>query len=341
MREKARLGPERNHRMQRIATLRPPLRIAASVLFWAVAASGQIYHAKIVVEGDTPTPSAPIVTAKLSNRLVAMCGLNVFGNGTVEYAINWRSREYDVHDADACPVTIKLAGYRTMEATLRSGAVIVLKRIGDHEGSTVSMTSLNAPKEARKAYEKGTAAMSEGKWAAAQKNFEKAVELYPQYAQAWCDLGEALHSQSQAKEARAAWDRALQADPKYLKTYLQAARMALQEGRTQDALDTTNRALEQNPIEFPGIYFFNAVAHFNLKQLDAAEKSVREAIEHDSTHEIPRAESLLGSVLANRGDWKGAIEHFNKYLEYSPNAADTAEVKKQISTLERRIAAAR
>lgn len=327
--------------MRQTATFQPPLRIAALVLLGAVAASGQIYHAKIVAEGDTPTPSAPIVTAKLSNRLVAMCRLNVFGNGTVEYVINWSSREYDVHDADSCPVTIKLAGYRTMDATLHNGAVIVLKRIGDHEGSTVSMTSLNAPKEARKAYEKGAAAMSESRWAAAQKSFEKAVELYPQYAQAWCDLGEALHAQSQGKEARTAWDRAIEADPNYLKTYLQSARLALEEGRTQDALETTNRALEQNPFEFPGIYFFNAVAHFNLKQMDAAEKSVLQAIEHDRLHEIPRAESLLGSILANRADWKGALEHFNKYLEYSPNAADAANVKKQIALLERRMADAR
>jgi tetratricopeptide (TPR) repeat protein len=72
--------------------------------------------------------------------------------------------------------------------------------------------------------------------------------------------------------------------------------------------------------------------------MDAAEKSVLQAIEHDGAHEIPRAESLLGSILANRGDWKGAIEHLNKYLEYSPSAADAANVKKQIALLERRMA---
>ncbi len=323
--------------MHETGVSRQALRTAAMGLLLSLTASGQIYHAKIVVEGDTPTPSAPTVIAKLSTRLVSMCALNVFGNGTVEYQINWRSRDYDVHDADSCPVTIKLAGYRTMDATLHSGAVIVLKRMGDHEGSTVSMTSLNAPKEARKAFEKGSAAMSERRWTAAEKSFEKAVEQYPQYAQAWCDLGEALHAQAKGKEARAAWDKALQADPKYLKTYLQAARLALEEGRTQDTLELTDRALEQKPFEFPGIYFFNAVAHFNLKQMDAAEKSVRAAIEYDGSHEIPRAESLLGSVLVHRGDWKGAIEHFKKYLEYSPQAADAGNVKQQIAALERRL----
>jgi tetratricopeptide (TPR) repeat protein len=333
-----RLAPDEIHSMRTTATFRPQLRIAALLLLGPVAAWAQIYHAKIVGEGDTPTPSAPIVTAKLSSRLIPMCGLNVFGNGTVEYAINWRSRDYDVHDADACPVIIKLAGYQTLEATLRSGAVIVMKRIGDHEGSTVSMSTLNAPKEARKAYEKGAAAMSERKWTAAQKHFERAVSLYPRFAQAWCDLGESLHAQSRGKEARVAWERAIESDPKYLKTYLQSARLALEEGRMQEALETTGRALEQTPIEFPGIYFFNAVAHFNLKQMDAAEKSVRQAIEYDRGHEIPRAESLLGSVLTNKGAFKDAIGHFKKYLEYSPNATDGDQVRKQIAALEQRLA---
>lgn len=329
--------------MEQHAALRRPLQLAAFALFGAMAAlgQGQIYHAKIVVEGDTPTPSAPRVVAKFSNRLVAMCALNVFANGTVEFQINWRSREFDVHDVDSCPVTISLAGYRTMDATLKSGAVIVLKRMGDHESSTVSMTSLNAPKEARKAFEKAQAAMSESKWEVAQKNLEKAVGLYPEYAQAWCDLGETLRSQSKGTEARAAWQHALQVDPKYLKSYLQLARLDLQEGRAEDALATTNRALELNPIEYPGIYFFNAVANFNLKRLDAAERSVRQAIEHDGAHEIPRAESLLASVLANRGNLREAIEHFNKYLEYDPKAPDADVVKKQIAALERRAAASK
>jgi len=323
--------------MRQQPVIRPSLQLAALVLWGALAASGQTYSAKIVVEGDTPTPAAPRVVAQLSNRLVVMCVLNVFANGTVQYQINWRSREYDVHDADGCPVTISLAGYKTMEATLHSGAVIVLKRAGDHEASTISMTSLNAPKDARKAFEKGQAALTQSKFADAQKNLERAVALYPDYAQAWCDLGEALHQQSKGPAARAAWQHAIQADPKYLKTYLQVARLDLEEHQMEDALATTSRALEQNPIEYPGIYFFNAVANFNLKRFDAAEKSARQAIEHDGAHEIPRAESLLGTVLAYRGELREAIQHFNKYLELAPKSQDAAEVKAQIGVLERRL----
>ena len=317
------------------------MRLLFGLLLLTVTASAQlVYNAKIVVEGDTPTPSAPQVIAKLAPNMEPLCYFNVFGNGTVDFRVNRRAREITPKDMDECPVTIKLAGYVTMEATLHNRAVIVLKRAGDHEGSMVSMASINAPKEARKAYEKGVAAASEKKWETAQKSFEKAIEIYPQYAQAWCYLGESLQAQSQGKAARAAWEKAIDLEPKYLKAYLQSARLALQEGRLQDVLALTDKAITMNPIEFPGIYFFNAVAHFNLKQWDAAERSARQAVENDNMHEIPAAENVLGSALVNKGDLKGALEHFRRYLEYSPGANDAAEVKKRIALIESRLEAA-
>jgi len=103
--------------------------------------------------------------------------LTMFGDGTVEYAVDWRSRPYDPSTADVCVVTIRLKGYRAMEATLRNDAVIVLKRLGDNEGSMVSMTALKAPEAAQKAYGKGVVAMTDKKWAVAQKNFERSVEI--------------------------------------------------------------------------------------------------------------------------------------------------------------------
>ena len=89
-----------------------------------------------------------------------------------------------------------------------------------------------------------------------------------------------------------------------------------------------------NPIEFPAIYFYHAVATYNLKRFDAAEKSARRTIDLDSHQEFPRAELLLGSVLAVRGDRAGALEHLRKYLELSPKAPDAAQVNQAISQLE-------
>src|SRR5271169_3538526 len=168
----------------------PTTRLCLLALLALPAAWGQQYTAKIVTEGNTPLPTTPLVIPQVSDRLVPFCGIaNIFGNGTVVYVMNYRAQVYDPKNADVCPVTIRLNGFRTTTGTLRQGATIVLKRVGDHEGSTISMASLNAPKDAKKAYDKGAAAMSEQKWANAQKDFEKAVAIYPEYSQAWSTRG--------------------------------------------------------------------------------------------------------------------------------------------------------
>lgn len=312
--------------------------LAFTAALAAVAtASAQTYHATIVTEDGSPLPTSPQIIPSMSDRLVQECAIvNIFGNGSVQYLVNLRSRVYDPATADMCDVTIRLKGYRPTQVTLRNDATVVLKRMGLHEGSTVSATSLKAPEPAKKAYGKGVNAMTDEKWAAAQKNFEKAVEIDPDYAQAWSDLGEVLAKLSMPTEARAAWEKAVAADPKYIKPYILLTMLDLQEKRPEDAITIGGRAVAMNPQEFPQLYFYYAVANFNLKHMDVAETSARRATELDGTHEIPRAELLLGSVLVAKGDRAGALQHFRKYLEILPKAPDAEQVKRAIAHWRRR-----
>src|SRR5580658_2332030 len=221
-----------------------------------------------------------------------------------------------------------------MQVTLRNDTTVVLKRMGLHEGTTVSASALNAPEPAKKAYGKGVNAMNDEKWPAAQKNFEKAVEIDPDYAQAWSDLGEVLQKLAKPMDARAAWEKAVQADPKYIKPYIQLTMLDLEEKKPEDAIAIGGKAVAMNPLEFPELYFYYAAANYNLKHLDVAETNARRATELDNSHEIPRAELLLGSVLIAKGDRAGALEHFRKYLQIVPKAPDAEQVKRAIAQLE-------
>jgi tetratricopeptide (TPR) repeat protein len=313
------------------------LSFRTGVLLLAAVATAlaQSYHATIVTEDGSPLPTSPQIIPSLSDRLVQECVItNTFGNGSLQYLVNYRSRPYDPSTADACTVTIRLKGYQAAQVTLRNDATIVLKRIGLHEGSTVSATALNAPEPARKAYGKGVIAMTDEKWAVAQKNFEKALEIDPDYAAAWSDLGAVLKKQSKPAEARAAYEKAVQADPKYIKPYIQLTMQDLEEKHPEDAIAIAGKAVAMNPLEFPELYFYYAVANFNLKHFDVAETNARRATELDHAHEIPRAELLLGSVLAAKGDRPGALQHFRKYLEILPKAPDAEQIKRAIAALE-------
>lgn len=306
-----------------------------AVLAGAGTARAETFHAQIATEDGTPLATSPQIIPLLTNSLMQECVIvNIFGNGSIQYAVNYRSRPYDPATVDVCSVTIRMKGYRTVQVTLRNDATIVLKRIGLHEGSTVSATALNAPEPARKAYGKGVAAMTDEKWSSAQKNFEKAVEIDPDYAPAWSDLGQVLKEQSKADEARAAWEKAVQADPKYIKPYIQLTMLDLEQKRPEDAVTIGGRAVALNPQEFPQLYFYYAAANFNLKHYDLAEANARRAVDLDSDHEVPRAELLLGSVLIAKGDRSEALQHFRKYLEIVPKAQDAAQVKRAIEQLE-------
>ena len=309
----------------------------------AIGACAQIqfavHHAKIVLEGGAPFTKDPQIIPDETERLVPGCGIRLLSGGLIEYAIDPRSRPYDPNPQDGCSVRISLKGYQSVHVTLKENAVIVLRRLGEQEQSSVSVTALNAPKDARKAYEQGSAALADRKWDIAQKDFEKAVAIYPEYAPAWNDLGAALVAQSKLAEARAAWERSIKADPRYIKPYLQLARMAIVENRSQDASDLAEKALAQNPVEFPAIYFYYAIAQHSLGHQDVAEKFALRATELDTTHNYPRAEFLLGTLLDAKGDRKGAIEHFGKYLAEMPKAVDADQVRQRIAILEQDTAA--
>jgi tetratricopeptide (TPR) repeat protein len=300
----------------------------------------QQYHARLAVESGAKLPATPLFTAPPAGHDLPPCNiLSVFASGVIIYTVpvvidRGPGAIMDRWD-DQCAVTVRLKGYRKASVTLHDGALIVLKPLGDPEGSTVSVTALHVPKEAARAYDKGLEAMSDGKLSGAQEQFERAVALYPDYAQAWSQLGEVLEQQSKPKEAADACEHALKADPKYMRPYLQLIRLAVSGKRMEDAAALGERAMRLDPVEFPGIYYYDAVANYELKRTDAAEKSVRRAIELDQAHDYAAAEALLGKVLDDKGDARGAMEHFAKYVELAPKAGDIPAIRQRMAELER------
>jgi tetratricopeptide (TPR) repeat protein len=311
-----------------MAILRAAARTGIGLAATALVSWSQLtYRARIVVEEGVPPPVTPQI---IPDRQSQCAIVNLFGNGIVEYATDPAFR------SDECLVTIRLAGYRKTDVTLHEGAVVVMNRPGSHANPTVSLATLEAPEKAKRAYEKGVAAMFGKKWEAAQKEFKRAVAIHASYAPAWCALGETLERESKPQEARAAYRHAVKAEPGFAKAWVRLAQLEVAEGRLQDALEAARQAIRLDATGFPAVYAAQAMADLGLDHPDAAEKSARRAVELDTYHEVPRAESALASVLAAKGDREGAIKHWKKYLEMSPKAGDAAEVKRRIADLEAR-----
>ena len=242
-----------------------------------------------------------------------------------------------------CELRASLPGYRSDVVNLAGRkafdnpdvGVIILHRLGNVEGTTISATSLNAPKDAKKAFEKGRESLKKKKVADARKELEKAVGLYPKYASAWFELGLAQEAENQTDQARNSYAKALEADAKFINPYLALALISAKEKKWQEVVDTTDRAIKLNPFDFPQAYFYNSVANFNLGNAEAAEKSAREVLKLDTAHRFPKVEHLLGIILADRREYGAAAEQMRNYLKFAPGAQDAATVRTQLTELEK------
>jgi len=216
--------------------------------------------------------------------------------------------------------------------------VIVLRPVSPGDGVSVSLMDLRAPAAARRAYRYGAAALTKKNWQAAERDFNKAIAVYPGYPSAWKDLGIALERQKRPSEAREAYRKALAADPRFLASYLQLAALALEESKWEDAAEIADKLVALKPYDYPAAYFYHAAAHFKLGQLDIARTSAQRAIEFDLAKQFPRSEYLLGTILAVEGNHAAALEHLREYVERAPKAEDAAQVREQIADLERKVA---
>lgn len=211
---------------------------------------------------------------------------------------------------------------------------IVLHRMAQVQGFTISATSAAAPPKAKKRFAQGIALEKKSKWAEAQKKFQAAVDLYPKYAEAWLELGRMQLNQERKAEAKESLDKAIAADPKFVPPYQGLIRIAVQDKNWKDLADRTEQVLQLDPVSFPGYWFCNAAANYNQRKYDVALKSAMRGVETDVQHRIPRLQYLIGLTLAQKHDYKGAVEHILNYLHAAPGAEDALVAQTQLKKLE-------
>jgi len=211
---------------------------------------------------------------------------------------------------------------------------IILHRIGPNQGLTTSATSGLAPKDARKALEKGKEAIQKGNPDEAQKQFLKATELYPKFAEAWVELGQVYERRSHAPEARDAYQRAVTADGSFVTPYVKLYQIAMRESQWKEVVELTDKVLRLNPYEFGGAYYVNALANLQLKNLDAAEKSAKEAVKVKGKQAEPRSNYLLGYLLAQKGDLDASAESLSAYLKMDAPANDKEQAQKLLNEVD-------
>ena len=243
---------------------------------------------------------------------------------------------------EGCKVEASLTGFHSdaltiTERNLREDPDLVT--IGLHlnsgaMGTALSTASGAVPKKAEKLFEAAHAAMLEQNPERAQSDLEKAVRVYPEFAEAWFQLGK-LEMTSSAQSARESFSKALAADPQFILPYEGLAQLAVLEERWPDVLANTSLALQLEPSGTPRIWYFHALANYQTAKLDAAKAGALKSLAMDSGHQIPNTEQLLAVILARKGDYEGALQHLRNCLAYVTTGPNVEFLKQQIGQLER------
>ena len=257
-------------------------------------------------------------------------------------------RQMETH-FEGCTVQGEFAGFHSNAITITQRnlrddpnlGILTLSRTGGREaGTAFSDTIESAPAAAVKSFEKARSELLEQKPDRAQHDLEKAVEIYPSFAEAWYQLGR-LQESSSASDAQNSFSKSVAADPKFVLPYERLAILSSQSNKWQETVDSTNRALQLNPAGTAQLWYLSALGNYQLGKADAAEESAKKSLALDPTHTMPNTEQLLAVILAKKGDFKGAVEHLRSCLTYLPSGPNADLLKKQIAQLEQRMGAAK
>jgi tetratricopeptide (TPR) repeat protein len=250
-------------------------------------------------------------------------------------------------DLMGCELRASLPGFRSDVVSLAGRraldnpdvGTIVLHRMAKVDGFTFSGTTAFAPKNARKAFDKGRQASKKKKWQDAEKELTKAVTEYPKFAAAWFELGLVYHQQSKMDEARKAYSESMNADAKFVSPYAPLARLASGEKKWEEAADISGKLIRLNPYYSADAYFISSVANLNLNRLDQAEEHAREAANMDKQHRNPRINHVLAVILAQKQDYAGAAASMRDFLKFAPDAPEAPKLREELAEIEKRIGA--
>jgi tetratricopeptide (TPR) repeat protein len=176
-----------------------------------------------------------------------------------------------------------------------------------------------SPKKARPYNNLGIFLMKKGRIEEAQANFQRALQLKPEYASAHVNLGAVYARQRKYEKALTHYSEALRHRHNVPEAHYSMGNALVLLGRIDEALGHYQNALEIEPD----------YADVHLKLADVLDQKGRhqKAIAHYQealrlSPDYVKAHNNLGATLASRGKLEEAISHFARVLEIRPNYAE-------------------
>lgn len=200
------------------------------------------------------------------------------------------------------------------------------------QDATVSAAQLRVPRKAYNLLEKAQNAINKGKLNDVAGYIEKALAIYPQYADA-LTLRAALELQdNREQEARSDAEKAVEYDPNYARAYVVLGSIYSSMREFDLAIRTLNRGIAIEPTAWQGYYELSKAFLRKgdcLESLRQAERASRLSPTTYPLVHVVKAYSFIGL-----GNSPAAITEFKNYLKQEPNGSMSQQVRQTLRGLE-------
>ncbi len=194
--------------------------------------------------------------------------------------------------------------------------------------------------ELKATLEAGIAASNAGNDDEAIAKFEHAIELKPDCADCYYNVGYLTTKKKDYAKAEAAYKKAIELKPAYVEAYNGLANLYNAQRKFDEAAAASQKAAElagSAPGALAGgnadAAFNQGVILWNAGKVADAKKQFEAAIAANPNH--AEAHYQLGMALVNEGNLAGAATEFDTYLKLSPNGPNAAQAKALVAQLKK------
>jgi tetratricopeptide (TPR) repeat protein len=149
--------------------------------------------------------------------------------------------------------------------------------------------------------------------------YQKALQIEPDYAEAHDNLGTLFVRMGRVEEGIAQFQKALRIQPDYAGAHDNLGAALLQTGKVDEAIAQFQKALQTMP-ESAGAYCNLGAALLQKGKVEEAISQFQMALQIDPDH--AEAHNNLGNALARLGKADEAIAHLQKALQFQPDYAE-------------------
>ncbi len=239
-------------------------------------------------------------------------------------------------------LTVTAEGFETYQQSIDLGEAagtyivdIILtpaQKTARAKSSPPALSDAQAPKQARREYEKAEKALEANQLGEARAHLTNAIEQYPCYARAQTDLGMVLSQQQDYTKAETALRKSLQCDPGYLDAYVELGQLLNAEKRFGEALPLLAQGVRLSPDSWQ-FYYQSGVARYGLKQYSAAETQYLKARSLNSSPP-PELNVKLADIYLKENAFDKAYAKMQDYLKADPQGRFAPRIREIMRQME-------